>query len=416
MSLIDKQNRSLAGVVIAAWMLVSGASRAAEQYSENLLENGDFEQKLEHWTLSPAYETAAVKTVSGVLSGHVHAGQHALRIRNRGGWSDVYHSKRLPLGGNVYEISFWARAGDPIPDGESNPVASRVYMNMYVYGNYDLSGPTIFLLKKHRLRPKTVDQQWRRFVVGFWCQNSPSYREFAVALGTQGDVILDDAVLRVRESEVRRAPDRVMQSLYNSERFDSSHVSRIGRELETTHLRFCRPSATGPVKALFLSPLQLSGACRDVIEMDQRFDVDFSAVTLYYPWTFAYAQPEVFGDFQGVTPAEKTVEVRQQMAKGPEVIVLPNLTYACLPGAVQNQIKDRVTQGAGLVVISPRKLPADFQPEPLAGAREEILAGVPFISAVEPSCRTMSGVASGTIFPVPTSFTKRGIARHPCES
>ena len=72
---------------------------AAELYSENLLANGDFEDGVDQWTVSPAFEAATIQTILDHPPEEKESGRHALKIRNVGGWSNVYHDKRLPMGG-----------------------------------------------------------------------------------------------------------------------------------------------------------------------------------------------------------------------------------------------------------------------------------------------------------------------------
>ena len=368
---------SHAWVGVVAVLLMAGAARGAVEASdENLLVNGDFEAGLAQWAVSDAYESATVDVVKGGAPEVVHSGAKALRIRNEGGWSNIYHAARHPLEGKqVYELSFWARAGNAVTDADGKVVEPGVYVNEYEYGNYEAPGPTIFLDEKRRLRPRPVGSEWRQYVVGFLMPGGGRYREFCIALGTRGDVILDDVQLRLKQTKLKPVTDREQQGLYNSERFDASHVTDIELRLATPHLPFARPLAGERVKALFFAPLQHSGATRDVAELSQRFDMDFSAVTMYYPWTFSNnaAHFRAFGD---VSLAEKTDEAMARLGEGPEVTVLGTVVYACLPAAVQNQIMSRVRNGMGLVVSWPRKLPAEYEPDEIAAARDEILTGV----------------------------------------
>jgi hypothetical protein len=172
---------------------------------------------------------------------------------------------------------------------------------------------------------------------------------------------------------------------------DPAHVNRLEARLETPHIQFARRLASGPVKALFVCPVQLSGACRDVVELAQRFDVEFSAVTTWYPWTLGYDR-EYFRMWKDTSTAEKVAEIQARLSEEPEVLVLANVIYTKLPQHLHNVILQRVRNGMGLVVPGPRRLHADFQPDAasadgsdgrVAGAGEQILAGVPLAGLPE---------------------------------
>ena len=163
---------------------------------------------------------------------------------------------------------------------------------------------------------------------------------------------------------------------------DSPHANEINPILETPHERFARPLATEPVKALFIAPLETSNACRDVVELFQRFDMQYTAVTTRTTGEFAYKQPW-FRARRGLSPAEKTQETLDRLAEDPEVIVVPNFIFSHLPALVQNEIMSRVRNGAGLVVTAPRELPAAYEAEPFDEGLDEVVTGVPLAGMPE---------------------------------
>lgn len=136
--------------------------------NDNLQQNGGFEEELTGWHLSAAFEPATVEVVEGASPSVAHTGRHAIRVRNDGGWSHLYHEKKHPLPGKrVFELSFWVHSGKADYDASSKPIQASVSVNIYEYGNYDLPGPEVFLDIKQRLPPKPVREDWHRIHVGF---------------------------------------------------------------------------------------------------------------------------------------------------------------------------------------------------------------------------------------------------------
>ena len=593
-------------LLTAVLFLACAAARAAEGEGDNLLRNGGFEEGLAPWGANPAFQAATVELVTGDAPEAAHSGRQAVRIRNAGAWSNLYQGTRIPAR-RTYQLSLWARAGEAVLDGDGKPVTPHVDANIYEYGNRDLSGPTIFLQTVNELRRRPVGREWQEYCVRFTTSDTPYVRDFSLAIGTQGEVILDDVLVRevdtVRESrilylpfedsfeaaeagggkapEVRGAPtfvkgkqgraasftdnasllfdadgnfdqaegtiamwvlpywphsdgaphcffevpgeperfldggfvitkgfstgivpngtyfynspghhhiggfkfepnewvhvayswsasQHLMKTYRNGELetvqrrakfteapssagrllvvgarlggrsaettdrsehyghlprqlpegggwgadaaidelmifsrmltdaevarvvgielkpaekkrpFDATHMSSIEARLETPHIRFARPSATGTVRALFFCVGETPGICatRDMAELAQRFDVECAAVTSGRHWEFGYPK-DFYRRWEGLSPAEKQQEAMGRLAEDPDVIGVVNFMFSRLPGPVQNQIGERVRKGAGLVVTRPRALPAAYRSNPDEQGREVILEGVP---------------------------------------
>jgi hypothetical protein len=343
-----------------------------EQYSDNLLENGGFAEGTATWSLAPMFGSAVLTPDEG-----------ALRIRNEADGSALVHDGRFPLDGNIYKLTFRARAGEPVLDARGEAISPTVGMETYVYGNRSRAGPDIFMMDLPGLRPKPVGPEWNDYSVRFWTEPIWYNRNLAVAMRTTGEVLLDDVEFRRLETKVEQVPDRLMRNRHNSEGLDSSHVNRLSTELVTPHLNFARPSAAGPVKAFFVVAIQASGGTRDVIEMVQRFDIDFSNFNMHVPTTFAWKDLNHYGAFQDVSLPEKTAEFLATLDEDPDVIVLGSIPFSTLPGNVQQRVLDRVRNGMGLVLISPRNYPDDLAGDPVPGAREQILTGVPLAGLPE---------------------------------
>ena len=598
--------------LVAFCLLSLFGSVCAEEHRVNRLSNGSFEDGLSPWgnNISPA----TTEIVTGDPNGKVRSGRKAVRLRNeKKVWAHFYQSTRHPEG-RIYELSFWARAGETVIIA-GQPVQPAVEAYVYEYGNPDREGGSKFMQTTRILISQPVTDQWRQFKLRFTNSQALGVRDFSVALGMQGEVVFDDAVLNeintLREArilylpfdgsfsakeargakipEVRGQPKFVegkqgqagsftnnsnlifdaehnfdqaegtlamwikpywpnddgiphcffevpvgpalltdggfvmtkgwstgvqpnLSYFYNSpghyhisgfdrfeanewvhvafswsasknmlqlfrngelvriQKFDrieerpasrgrvlvvgarlggkssdkndkgkfygqiprqfgaiggdgadaaldelmvfnriltaaevsrlvgtkvkqtvdvgpreAAHVNRIEARLETPHLKFASPLAGGPINAFFVGAVQGSGACRDVVELAQRMDVDFSATTTWYPWMLGYA-PAYLRVWQDTSVSEKADEIMARLAENPEVIVIANVIYSKLPRNVHDSILGRVRAGAGLVVTAPRGLPAEFEPGPPAykgddglhaAAQQELLITAP---------------------------------------
>lgn len=181
---------------VCAVLLAVGAWAAGAEVTGNLLDNGSFEEGQKGWTLNPAFQEAVIEAIAGEEGKDVHGGKQALRLVNKGGWSNIYQS-----GGLVerdYELTFYARGGEIVTGEDGKPVAPHVSVNVYIDGNTDKTARSIFLVTHQKLRPKQLGGEWLQFKLGIKISASQTSgaRNFNIAMGTQGDVFLDDVVLQ----------------------------------------------------------------------------------------------------------------------------------------------------------------------------------------------------------------------------
>lgn len=153
---------------------------------------------------------------------------------------------------------------------------------------------------------------------------------------------------------------------------DSRHVNVVEMGWETPHLQFGRPSVHGPVRGLFLVPV---GGGRDVVELAQRYDVDFSAVIVQRADRFGF-DTNYQQYWKGISTADKTAELSSRLDENPEVLVISTFDDSKLPRNIRNRIATMVRGGMGLVLINPWSSPwSDFEEDP--SGCETILSGVP---------------------------------------
>lgn len=127
---------------------------------------------------------------------------------------------------------------------------------------------------------------------------------------------------------------------------DYLHNIRTDR-LHTPCLPFAKPLAGGPVRALFVVT-KAGVAPREVVEMWQRLDLEFEAVTVadaerlcdWFPLTTAVL---------GESPEEKTRELDRKLDGDYDVIVLAPFRFDKLPPKAQLKILQKMKRGTGLL-------------------------------------------------------------------
>ncbi|MEE3367703.1 MAG: LamG-like jellyroll fold domain-containing protein [Planctomycetota bacterium] len=161
-------------------------------------------------------------------------------------------------------------------------------------------------------------------------------------------------------------------------------LTTLPHDLITPHVAFARPLKGGPVKALFLTPQLLA---RDVVELWQRFDLEYDAFLLLgysgAKWTYdpgAYARRY----FSGISQKEIEEDLLEKLDRNPQVIVMSDVELAQTPPAAREKILNLVKGGRGLVMTS-RAIPPGspfFEQEDPAGL-EAISAGIPWAGLPE---------------------------------
>lgn len=142
---------------------------------------------------------------------------------------------------------------------------------------------------------------------------------------------------------------------------DGKFLNQVQMIWETPHLPFAKPLPGGPLRAVFVVPFYL--APREVVEMAQRLELDFEAVTTVerFAVTRATEQDPYVTGVTGTSLAEKTKQLRAALATDPEVIVLGNFKFEALPKDLQQDLIARVRDGAGLVLMYDYGLPGWVQ-------------------------------------------------------
>jgi len=104
--------------------------------------------------------------------------------------------------------------------------------------------------------------------------------------------------------------------------------------IETPYIPWATPLAGGPVRVLFLVPIQTQ---RDVIELAQRLEMKYSLVTFQQPLMDAAAVEEF------LELLESTIY---------DVILLSKVPVGLLPTEVQDVMMDKIRKGTGIVSVN----------------------------------------------------------------
>jgi len=138
--------------------------------------------------------------------------------------------------------------------------------------------------------------------------------------------------------------------------FEKTYDINLSTEVETPHSKWAKPLAGGPVSALFVPNVQ-SG--RDVIEIAQRFDVEFESVIVDRNWDNNKWGLGDFYDKRGGIWDDKIVMQNLENAVCSDmhfdVMFIPGINgWRRFSDKAKDAILKRVQDGAGLVINQPQ--------------------------------------------------------------
>ena len=148
---------------------------------------------------------------------------------------------------------------------------------------------------------------------------------------------------------------------------------------ETPHVKWAKPWAGGAVDALVMAPMWSQ---RETVELAQRLSLKVTAwmSETFTQMTAPAASDPAFGFFQP-PPAVVDRCLRQCVAKDYDVIIVGKLDWAMLPGEQRLQLLEKVSDGTGLVYVSPppgnKELEIVFGGTPAPDGRASIAWAVP---------------------------------------
>lgn len=170
-----------------------------------------------------------------------------------------------------------------------------------------------------------------------------------------------------------------------SDGFDRSHplgldyrqpYGILSTKYETPHVKWGKPLAGGPIRALVLAPMW---SHRETVELAQRLDLQFT------PWMcFGVDRPE-----PGATMVEQPFASRElvcrllteHLEKDYDVVIIGKLRWSMLPSENRSRLLEKIRGGTGLVYVCPPEINDELAPvfgQQSYLGHEEILRGVPW--------------------------------------
>lgn len=162
-------------------------------------------------------------------------------------------------------------------------------------------------------------------------------------------------------------------------RHDGAYLREVTTTLQTPHCDWATPYAQGKPKVLFIVPRTI--APREIVELWQRFDLDFEAFTTAHSGLMSFESDAGAAPYdlavEGTSIEEKTNELLTKLNRKYDAFVLANARLDMLPKEAQYKLLKQVSDGAGLLFTYGRQSSLPLFKKPLADQRELITRGVP---------------------------------------
>lgn len=161
-------------------------------------------------------------------------------------------------------------------------------------------------------------------------------------------------------------------------RHEGGYLHQVTTKLQTPHYEWARPYAPGKPRVLFVVPRTM--APREIVELWQRFDLDFEAFTIAHSGLMSFESDAGAAPYdlavQGTSIEEKTDEILAKLQQPYDAFVMANASFDILPREAQYKILKQVSDGAGLVFAFGRSTRLPLFKKPLAEDRALITQGV----------------------------------------
>ena len=122
---------------------------------------------------------------------------------------------------------------------------------------------------------------------------------------------------------------------------------QFSMEVVTPHVAWANPSVTGPINALVIAPCW---QFRDTVELAQRLSLNVTPLMVSANTAY-YGAGESMKDLDG--DLDELAQLRLSDSRQYQVIVVGKVMWNVLPATVRESILKKVTQGTGLVYVSP---------------------------------------------------------------
>jgi len=164
-----------------------------------------------------------------------------------------------------------------------------------------------------------------------------------------------------------------------SARHKGEYLRDVTTKLQTPHVDFVPKYAPGKPRVLFITPRTI--APREIVELWERFDLDFDAFTVAHSGLMSFESDAGAAPYdlavEGTSIEEKTAEIIGLLQQPHDAFVMANASLDMLPKEAQYRLLKQVSDGAGLLFTYGRMTKLPVFAKPLADGREPITQGVP---------------------------------------
>ncbi|MBM4084246.1 MAG: hypothetical protein FJ272_05605, partial [Planctomycetes bacterium] len=151
----------------------------------------------------------------------------------------------------------------------------------------------------------------------------------------------------------------------------SDALNTVTLEVETPHVKWAKPLAGGPLKALVIGP---RFGMRDLAELGQRLDLTWTVVMAGNSKSW-----EGSARVKGCTEADALRALDRAVKDDYDLILIGNVHWGILPKPALYEVFKKVRDGAGLVYVPFEKTPPLlgelFEPAPAASSPQWIVDG-----------------------------------------
>lgn len=136
-------------------------------------------------------------------------------------------------------------------------------------------------------------------------------------------------------------------------RFEPTPFDQMTGEFVTPHLRWAKPLAGGPVRALFVAPRWNQ---RETVEVAQRLDLAYDTVSfckpdaVLDPGLYLYDSYDVYG-YPRKTQASVIMELSDKLSAPRDALVLSGFKPEIIPDYVRRRIIEKTREGTGLILL-----------------------------------------------------------------
>lgn len=171
----------------------------------------------------------------------------------------------------------------------------------------------------------------------------------------------------------------LLSSLAHATRHNGDYLNKVTTKLQTPHVVRAKPYARGPLKVLFVVPRTI--APREIVELAQRFDIQFEAFTIAHSGLLSFESDSGAAPYdlavEGTSIREKTEEILGKLKQDYDAYVFANASLDVLPKEAQYRILKKVSEGAGLVFTYGRLTKLPIFKKPIIDDRDYVFSGVP---------------------------------------